>query len=266
MAARAVGRLASVLAAALAIQALLPSWTHAAPVTQSIGAFDVKFYNSGDVYVDSAGTAYTGTQDWTAAQIDDVAAAIAVYAHRFSNRPGRQVNLYLMWDDAALYLLALVTDDSVAAPDPRQPTFAWKGDGIIFELGPDKRQLGPAELARKTDAYYVFGVTQGRAPLVAILRPNDRRTSFDILDKGRTTIAAAMARTADGYVLEARIPWQASNLNGAAAGAVFAANVEVTERKPGSFDNLGMMGTNEQRRLTAVRAHPAYWQDLELLP
>lgn len=175
-------------------------------------------------------------------------------------------SIYLMWDDAALYLLALVTDDSVAAPDPRQPTFAWKGDGIIFELGPDKRQLGPAELARKTDAYYVFGVTQGQAPLVAILRPNDRRTSFDILDKGRTTIAAAMARTADGYVLEARIPWQASNLNGAAAGAVFAANVEVTERKPGSFDNLGMMGANEQRRLTAVRAHPAYWQDLELLP
>lgn len=174
-------------------------------------------------------------------------------------------SIYLMWDDEALYLLAQVTDSSFAPPDPRQPSQTWRGDSVIFELGPDKRQLGPGDLARKTDAYYVFGVTQGPTPLVSILRPSAKRTSFDILDQSRTTITAAIARTNDGYDLEARIPWRASNLNGPRAGAVFAANVEVSERKAGNSDNLGMMGTNPQRQLVNVRAHPAYWHDLELL-
>ena len=174
-------------------------------------------------------------------------------------------SIYLMWDDRALYLLAQVTDRDVRGPDPNRPINAWKGDSIVFELGPDKRQLRPADLARGTDAYYVFGITDSRTPTVAILRPNDKRTSFDILDRNRNAIQAVMVRTNTGYLLEAAIPWSTTNLNGPRAGAVFAANVQVSERKTANFDNLGMMGTNEQRALVDLRGHPAYWQDLELL-
>ena len=56
---------------------------------------------------------------------------------------------------------------------------------------------------------------------------------------------------------------RASGLNGVAAGAVFAANVQVSERKADSLSNLGMMSTNPQRTVE-LRAHPAYWQGLEL--
>ena len=48
-----------------------------------------------------------------------------------------------------------------------------------------------------------------------------------------------------------------------ANGAMFAANVNVAERQQGGFANLGMMSTNPQRT-AEVRAHPAYWQALQL--
>ncbi|MFT3860455.1 CHAT domain-containing protein [Micropruina sp.] len=50
-------------------------------------------------------------------------------------------DIYLMWDDQALYLLAMIDDTTKRLPDPSQPTRAWRGNSVILELGPDKSGL-----------------------------------------------------------------------------------------------------------------------------
>jgi len=171
-------------------------------------------------------------------------------------------DIYLMWDDQALYLLASVTDATPLPPDAAQPSRVFRGDSVILELGPDKRRLSAADLARPTDAYYMFGLPVGGTPVIAILGPNAKGTSFETSRDPRA-LDAAITPTNNGYVLEARIPWATTRLNGVGAGAVFAANVQVAERKADGYANLGMMSTNPQRTAD-VRAHPAYWQALQL--
>jgi len=173
-------------------------------------------------------------------------------------------DIYLMWDDEALYLLAMVTDPSHDAPDPTQPSRVFRGDSVILELGPNNDGMDVEDLARPIDAYYMFGLPTNQIPVIAILGPNSQGTSFEAPRDSRT-LDAAITITREGYVLEARIPWSTTRLNGVQGGAVFAANVQVSERRSNSFSNLGMMSTNPQRS-AALRAHPAYWQDLELQP
>ncbi|MFT4295460.1 MAG: CHAT domain-containing protein [Micropruina sp.] len=184
--------------------------------------------------------------------------------HQIAGTSTATADIYLMWDDQALYLLAVVEDSDPRAPDPKQPGRVFRGDSVILELGPDKSKLGAADLARPTDAYYMFGVPAGAEtqPLRGILGPNARRNSFD-LARDASALEAAMAPTSTGYLLEARIPWSTTRLNGIRAGTVLAANVQVSERQSGGYGNLGMRSTNPQRTAD-VRARPAYWQALEL--
>ena len=200
--------------------------------------------------------------------------------------------IYLMWDDEALYLLAQVTDASLDAPDPADLRRVYRGDAVILELGPDNRGLTPTDLARPADAYYMIGlgsatVEPTRRPIiprptirtapertapvqrtpwatVGILGPNDAGTSFES-PRDASQITAAVQASGEGYVLEAKIPWATTRLNGIAPGATLAANVLVSDRKPDSPTNRGMVGTNRQRS-AELRAHPHYWQYLELLP
>ena len=202
-------------------------------------------------------------------------------------------DIYLMWDDEALYLLAVVRDGSVNPPDPTDPSRVYRGDAVILELGSDNRGLSAADLARPTDAYYMIGpATIGRLPTfrptiavrptipvrptiastlpstplatIGILGPNAGGTSFET-PRDASQVTAAVNPLGDGYLLEARIPWATTGLNGIVPGATLAANVIVSDRKPDSMANLGMVSTNEQRNVE-LRAHPFYWQQLELLP
>ncbi len=196
---------------------------------------------------------------------DDWQWQLVSYAdNQIAGKSDAKGDIYLMWDDEALYLLALVTDAAQLAPDPDQPTQLYRGDSVILELGPDKSRLTPSDLPRPTDAYYMFGLpsAEGSPAQRAILGPDAKRTSFET-PRDAQTLDAAVTLTPTGYVLEARIPWRTTRLNGIGAGAVLAANVLVSERRAGSYANLGMRSTNSQRNAD-VRMHPAYWQALEL--
>ena len=172
-------------------------------------------------------------------------------------------DVYLMWDEAALYLLAKVHDKTLLEPDPNQPLKAWRGNAVVLELGPESSRLKDSDTVRPQDAYYIFGLSPaGQPPVTAILGPNARRTDFNVLRPTRG-VQAAIGRDNDGWILEARIPWSVTGLNGVANGAMFAANVNVAERQQAGFANLGMMSTNAQRTLQ-VRMHPRYWQGLRL--
>ncbi|MFT3860454.1 hypothetical protein [Micropruina sp.] len=98
--------------------------------------------------------------------------------------------------------------------------------------------------------------------MIGILGPNGKRTDFST-SRDASTLSAAITTTTTGWVLEARIPWATSGLNGVRQGALFAANVNVAQRQAKNLGNLGMMSTNPQRALN-VRMHPAYWQALQL--
>ncbi|MFT3833037.1 MAG: CHAT domain-containing protein [Micropruina sp.] len=198
---------------------------------------------------------------------DDWQWQLVSYANnQIAGKSDAKGDIYLMWDDEALYLLALVTDPGHYPPDASQPTQIYKGDSVLMELGPDKSRLEADDLARPTDAFYMFGLpaSPGTATQRAILGPDGKRASFEI-PKDASTLTAAIALTPTGYVLEAKIPWRTTGLNGIKAGVVLAGNVSVSERGPKGFGNLGVRSTNPQRVLN-VRARPAYWQALELQP
>lgn len=200
-------------------------------------------------------------------------------------------DIYLMWDADALYLLAAVRDESLNPPDPTDPSRVYRGDAVILELGSDNRGLSAADLARPTDAYYMIGLASpGPVPSVrptirrfptlrptiastlpstpsatiGILGPNAGGAFFET-PRDASQVTAAVTPSGDGYLLEARIPWATTGLNGIGPGATLAANVIVSDRKPDSMANLGMVSTNQQRSVE-LRAHPFYWQQLELLP
>ena len=67
----------------------------ATPTVQNYGPFRVTFYNTGDT--DDSGTT-TGDQDWTAEQMNDVAACINTWDAKIADMPGRQVELHMFWD------------------------------------------------------------------------------------------------------------------------------------------------------------------------
>jgi hypothetical protein len=187
-------------------------------------------------------------------------------------------DISLMWDNEALYLLATVVDDSVNATDPTNRVGIFRGDAVVLELGSDNTALDREAFARPTDGYYMFGPApglEGPQPTVppdprgtvimGVLRPTTDGRSFDIPDNVNPQPTAAARRTAQGYVLEAKIPWTSTRLTGIGPNTKLAANIVVSDRKPNSYANRGMVSTNPQRT-ALLRAHPYYWQYLVLLP
>jgi autotransporter-associated beta strand protein len=83
----------------LLILSVLAATEPALAVTiHSYGPFDVSFYNSGESYTDTSNNVYTGTKNWTATEMDDVAAMIQVWDNGIANPAGpRQIRLNLMW-------------------------------------------------------------------------------------------------------------------------------------------------------------------------
>ena len=153
-------------------------------------------------------------------------------------------------------------------PDRLLPTIVSRTQEVcVPRIAPDvlervAQQRGVAD-PLPTATFTIFGLSPaGQPPVTAILGPNARRTDFNVLRPTRG-VQAAIGRDNDGWILEARIPWSVTGLNGVANGAMFAANVNVAERQQAGFANLGMMSTNAQRTLQ-VRMHPRYWQGLRL--
>jgi hypothetical protein len=173
---------------------------------------------------------------------------------------------YLMWDDQALYLLAVVRDPSLNGPSVRDLSKIYRGDAVTLELGAGNRTYAKENLARPTDAYYMFGFGAPSA-VIGVMGPNRAGTSFEPPMRDASQITAVTNPTGDGsgYILEARIPWTATGLNDHVIGSSLAANVLISDRDPNTLNSRGMVSTNAQRTVD-LRARPAYWQELLLIP
>jgi hypothetical protein len=65
----------------------------AAVFTNSVGPFDIRFYNSGDTTV----TGVTGEQDWTLEQVDAVSDSVAEWTRLINNIAARRIALDYAW-------------------------------------------------------------------------------------------------------------------------------------------------------------------------
>lgn len=91
------------------------------------GAFNITFYNSGE----TDGGGYTGSQNWTAQQMDDVAASAATWTSRIGNIPSRQVDMHVFWNSFSGNTLGgssspLVGDYATAWS---LPEYVWRAGG-----------------------------------------------------------------------------------------------------------------------------------------
>jgi autotransporter-associated beta strand protein len=84
--------------ALLVLFSSLTIYSASAVTVRTYGSFDVTFYNNGESYTDNWGTPYTGTKNWTSAEMDDVVAMLQVWDNGIANSAGRQIKLYLMWN------------------------------------------------------------------------------------------------------------------------------------------------------------------------
>ena len=115
---------------------------HAAPVTRTVGAFDITFYNKRD----SDGSGTRGAQNWTTPQMDDVVASAATWANRITDTAGRQVKLHLFW-----YGFSGNTLGTTSAPTNGNGTHSWTyvehvwRDGVDY-TGPWTKSDGTFEL------------------------------------------------------------------------------------------------------------------------
>ena len=172
-------------------------------------------------------------------------------------------SIYLMWDSQFLYVMALVSDTKRTSPDPANLNRLYEGDSVILELGPE-RPADKEAWARQADAYYMFG--RATPALVGVMGRSSNAQSFEP-PMWTTQVQAVFGNRPDGqpgYVLEARIPWADTRLNiFPQPGVKLAANLVVCDRT--APDKTGMVTSNDQRT-RQLRAHPAYWQVLDLVP
>ena len=70
----------------------------AAPITWTVGPFNLTFYGGGDTLIDNYGDGNAGVQNWTQTEMQDVAAAVQAWVGSIDNPlPQRQINVDLMW-------------------------------------------------------------------------------------------------------------------------------------------------------------------------
>jgi hypothetical protein len=187
----------------------------------------------------------------------------AVVDQRGGLREGLSGSFRLLWDKDALFVHAAVTDAEITPVRTSSPGSFWTGDGISFEFGPDPRTLGPKDPLRAgQDLHVMVGVVEdGDRGGVAAINP---------VGKGQfvpgdlaPSIKVARRATADGYELEARVPWSTLGLTiPPARGAVVGINLNVSDaERPG---RLKAMLSSNPERVASAQAHPGLWQTVLL--
>jgi hypothetical protein len=114
----------------------------------------------------------------------------------------QQASWKARWDDAGLYVYAEVADPTQGVAAVTDPTAYPLVDGVTVLFGGDARRLQVADAARPGDVAVTMattsdGVSSGRAG-------DAQPLSFTAAPE----VLAQASRGADGYRLEARIPWK----------------------------------------------------------
>lgn len=165
---------------------------------------------------------------------------------------------YIGWDGQNLYLAVAVVDD--VHVQINETRLAYRGDSLELQL--DTNLPGdPGPGVNQDDYQYVIspGNFNDRAPGAFRFRGNSQGVMSDF---SGSQASVAAVRTADGYHLEAAIPWSDLSLQpqgGLVLGAAFSINDLDT---PGTAVQELMLSNVPGRQW----ADPRSWGRLELVP
>ena len=198
--------------------------------------------------------------DWRSVTLHPVT---AVVDQRGGVRAGLSGSFQLLWDKDALFVHAAVTDSQITPVRTSSPGSFWTGDGISFEFGPDPRALGPQDTVRAgQDLHVMIGVVEdGDRDGIAAINPVSKGqfVSGDVAP----SIDVARRATADGYELEARVPWSSLGLTiPPARGTVIGMNLNVSDAE--RTGRLKAMLSSNPDRVASAQRHPGLWQTVLL--
>ncbi|HSF97369.1 MAG TPA: CHAT domain-containing protein, partial [Ornithinibacter sp.] len=138
---------------------------------------------------------------------------------------GRQATVraswLLGWDTDTYYVHVTVTDPRVRQSHEDQPDQVWKGDSVGFELGVAAPEVRTDVLA-PGDVHVLMGPTPDGRVVRAINVPvgKDFKPGPPFVGGEVQTLI-----TADGYTMEAAIPWSLLNVPSPTAGLTLATNL-----------------------------------------
>jgi hypothetical protein len=168
----------------------------------------------------------------------------------FGNESGLTGHWGLAYDDANLYFVVAVTDPTNVQTHGNDTSQLFKGDGVSFEFGTAVPKNNNASL-ESGDKHVLLGPAGGDGDEVisGINVPNGA-----VFTRGTNTIQglkAAVARSDEGYVMEAAIPWSTLGVDSVGAGAEFGMNLNVSDSiasgaKAGELN--AMVSNNPERR------------------
>lgn len=169
-----------------------------------------------------------------------------------------QADWQVGWDASYLYVAVQVTDDRHYQPYTGR--FAFRGDSIELQL--DLNRSGDFGQYLSYDDFQIIlspGDFGSRAPEAYRFRGND---IGQMVDATGHQIAVAAVQTADGYHLEARIPW--SDLGTTAqANMIVGAALNANDNDFGALSGQEVMISNVQNR---AYADPTTWGTMVLAP
>ena len=160
----------------------------------------------------------------------------------------------LGWDDDNLYLLAQVVDPELTTSNAANPARLFQGDAVTLQFGSSGANADGSNLS-PGDVSLSVGPSGGGA--VAAVTVGSGRT-FDV-DAGRNApaVKAAAVTTANGYTVEAAVPWsvirlpEAGGLTTMYAGAQFGANLIVSDADPAAGSQTGIRARVSNNRYVA---------------
>lgn len=165
------------------------------------------------------------------------------------------------WDAGALYVFARVQDIDPTFVNTVKPSTLFNGDSVHFELGADARNLDATAPLRPTDVHFMLGPVGNGNVVAATNRP----IGGVFVAAVSPSITAKSLRGADGYTVEARIPWRLLKID-PKFGLMLAANFNVSDAQPAARAPATLRGmlSNNPKRDAALQNHPAGWYWLKL--
>ncbi len=177
---------------------------------------------------------------------------------------GVSARWWLSWDPQALYVFASVTDPVITQTHAGEPSQLYQGDSVSFEVGPYLDAISVEQL-QDGDVHVLIGPTQDGGWARAInIAGGAHLVTGPAWDSG----AVGVMITADGYDVEAAIPWATLRLTPPEAGQVIAMNLNVSDAWPDGpgRGELAAMLSNNPDRLTNSATKRDIWGALHLNP
>jgi hypothetical protein len=149
--------------------------------------------------------------DWRGQPLD--IASVVFGAESWSSPTDLSASAFAGWDAAALYLGVRVFDDVLAEPAQAVGAELHLGDSLELQLDADLE--GDWDSPSYSADDWQIGLSPGdfsaRGPEVVVWRPEGRPAAG---------VGVGARRLADGYILEAAIPWASLGVDPARVGAI----------------------------------------------